>query len=267
MKTMNEVLRGDCLDLLADLPAGCADLVYADPPYASGRVFDEFDDRWDGGLDGYLEWMRPRLEQCRRVLADTGSFWLHCDPTASAYLRVMCDGIFGRQNYRNEIVWCFTGPGNRQQQQFTRKHHLLYWYTGGDNWVFHPVRTPYKSPVKGRKEWLRGDNDLEQLQKELAVGKILEDWWTDIPSSGHFGWVEHTGYPTQKPKALLERIIKASSNEGDLVADPFCGSGTALVAAKRLGRRWWGCDLNAEAVAITEGRLAVETAPLEGLAV
>ena len=118
------MLTGDCLELLADIPAGSFDLIYADPPFATGRNFGEFDDRWDGGLDGFLAYMRPRLAAVKRVLADDGSFWLHCDWRTSAYLRVECDRIFGRGWFRNEVVWCYTGPSNAVSH-FPRKSDRL----------------------------------------------------------------------------------------------------------------------------------------------
>ena len=260
----NLVLQGDCLERLGDLPDGCADLVYADPPYGTGKDWGQFDDRWPGGLDGYLEYMRPRLEQCRRVLADTGSFWLHCDPTISHYLRVMGDDLFGRERWRNEIAWCYSSPGTASARQFQRKHDVLLWWSRSDRWVWNPPRSPY-SPATVDKGRSQGGGFAEVGTDLHPGGKLMEDWWADI-GTGWDMWSERCGYPTQKPEALLERIIRASSQEGGLVADPFAGSGTALVAAKRLGRRWWGCDLNGEAVALAESRLAAEPEPLPGLA-
>ena len=265
---MNEVLQGDCLEILAELPGGCVDLIYADPPFATGKDWGQFDDRWEGGLDGYLDYMRPRLDACRRVLAETGSFWLHCDPTASHYLKVMCDDLFGREQFRNEVVWCYTGPTNAKTH-FPRKHDVILFYAQPEA-GFNPdaVRVPY-SPVSVAKigetrpdKWYNG-----QSIRLHPSGKVIEDWWADINLEGRDTGTPRD-YPTQKPVALLERIVRASRNEGGLVADPFCGSGTALVAAKRLARRWFGCDLNAEAVcrdgAAVGGGL---TAPLAGLAV
>ena len=265
---MNRVVVGDCLERLGDLPDASVDLVYADPPYGTGRDFGEFDDRWDGGLEGYLNWMRPRLEQCRRVLADTGAMWLHCDTTASHYLKVMMDEIWGRGNFRNEVVWCYTAPSMRRSG-FPQKHDCLLFYAQspetGFNW--RSCLVPY---APGSAEKLRrparifGSVPVDNGAARIGTGKVVEDWWTDIPVAARFGG-EYQGYPTQKPLAVAERIIRASSNEGDLVADPFCGSGTTLVAAHKLGRRWWGCDINPQAVRLAERRLGVETAPLPGL--
>ena len=266
---INDVVQGDCLDLLADLPAGCADLIYADPPYGTGRDFGQFGDQWPSGLDGYLDYMRPRLEACHRVLAATGAMWLHCDTTASHYLKVMMDEIWGRGNFRNEIAWCYTAPSMRRSG-FPQKHDSLLFYAQSTETSFNwqSCLVPYapgsidKLKVPAR---IFGSVPVDNGAARIGTGKVVEDWWTDIPVAARFT-AEYRHYPTQKPEALLKRIVRASSNQGDLVADPFCGSGTALVAAKRLGRRWWGCDLNAEAVALTERRLAVETAPLAGLA-
>ena len=126
---MNEVVQGDCLEVLAGLSAGSVDLIYADPPFATGRNFGQFDDRWADGLDGFLEYMRPRLTECRRVLKDTGSLYLHCDTHASHYLKVMLDTIFGRPQFRNEIVWKRTA-GRSDGGQYGRVHDIILFYAG-----------------------------------------------------------------------------------------------------------------------------------------
>ena len=257
---MNEVLQGDCLEVLAGLPAGCVDLIYADPPFATGRDWGQFDDRWEGGLDGYLDYMRPRLEQCRRVLADTGSMYLHCDTTASHYLKVMLDDIFGREQFRNEIVWCYTGPGSALARQFPRKHDTIFWYSKGSSWAFNPddVRIPYSShSMEMEGSVFTGGIFAGTGIRLNPAGKVPESWWRDFALVAQIA-TERNGYPTQKPVRLLDRIIRASSNEGDVVADPFCGSGTSLVAAKMLGRRWFGCDVNAEAVLLAKSRLGAD---------
>ena len=290
---MNRVVVGDCLERLGDLPDASVDLVYADPPYGTGKDWGEFDDRWQG-LVGYLSYMRPRLEACRRVLAETGSLYLHCDPTAGAYLRVMCDQIWGRENFRNEIVWDYKKVSNSTARKFLRAHDTILFYTKSEDYTYHELHETGLSPRKlelveqgYNTKRMNGERylyvyDQDKVDARVAYGRLrLEDFdhirrvdvsvgtrHTDIfridllnPMSA-----EATGYPTQKPVALPERIVRASTNEGDLVCDPFCGSGTTLVAAKRLGRRWWGCDRNPQAVTITEQRLVAEPEPLPGLA-
>ena len=265
---MGEVLRGDCLTLLAGLPAASADLIYADPPFATGKDWGQFDDRWDGGLDGYLEYMRPRLVECRRVLADHGSMYLHCDPTACHYLKVMLDDIFGREQFRNEIIWSYRRWTNISTS-YQRTHDNILLYSGPEA-VWNSPTEPKAKGTPQYRRWNEPDPVTGRM-RTLADRSVpvpdtaMRDVWEIPRLQSDAG--ERVGYPTQKPEALLKRIIRASSNEGDLLIDPFCGSGTALVAAKQLGRRWWGCDINPQAVTITESRLAVETAPLEGLAV
>jgi len=205
---------------------------------------------------GYLVMMTPRLIELHRVLKDTGSLYLHCDPTASHYLKLVLDRIFEVRNFRNEIVWSYKG-GGRSKKYFARKHDTIFFYTKSDTWTFNyqdilvdRVNRTYFTDDEGRKYWLKYGKRY-YLKND---GKIPEDWWADIePLDGPYK--ERLGYPTQKPLALLERIIKASSNRGDIVLDPFCGSGTALVAAQKLERHWIGIDSNLNASDIAAGRL------------
>ena len=263
----SDVVQGDCLDVLAGLPSGCFDLIYADPPFATGKDWGEFDDRWPGGLDGYLDYMRPRVEACRRVLAETGSFYLHCDPTASAYLRVMCDDIFGRHLFRNEIVWSYRRWA-ALSASYQRTHDTILFYAGPGA-VWNPPVEPKAAGTPQYRRWNEPDPDRPGRMRTMTDRSVpvpdtaMRDVWEIPRLQSDAG--ERVGYPTQKPLAVAERIIRASSNEGDLVADPFCGSGTTLVAAHKLGRRWWGCDINPQAVRLAERRLGVETAPLPGL--
>ncbi len=215
------------------------------------------------GMKSYLLMMAVRLVELRRVLKPTGSIYLHCDPTANSYLRLLMDGVFGRENMRNEIVWCYTGPGSPKMKQFNRKHDTLLWYSNGDQWAFNgdDVRLPYKdAKQRPRKAFDTGGAfDKEQIEAMRRRGKIPETWWPQAPGNGLCvvarSKKERVGYPTQKPLALLERIIKASSNEGDVVLDPFCGCATTCVAAETLGREWIGIDLSALAVKLVRNRL------------
>ena len=212
-------------------------------------------------MAAYAVFMGPRLAELRRVLKPSGSIYLHCDPHANAYLRVLMDGVFGPKQFRNEIAWCYSGPSNTTRW-FPRKHDTILFYakSGAASFNRNAVRIPYRritgtghnSLARGR----RSKEEVERLEAEYADrGKVPEDYWTDIAAGGHIPKSERTGYPTQKPVALLERVIKASSNPGDLVLDPFCGCGTAADAAASLGRKYLGIDISGIAVRLMQQRL------------
>jgi DNA modification methylase len=211
----------------------------------------------ESDMMAYLAMMAPRLVELQRVLKPTGSIYLHCDPTASHYLKILMDGVFGPKNFRNEIVWCYTRPSN-VLKRFPRVHHILLFYTKGDEWTFNrdTVRIAYHPESEARS--LRGPGvksamGMKGRDRLHPKGKIPEDWWVMPELQGNAA--ERLGYPTQKPEALLERIIKASSNEGNLVLDPFCGCGTTIAVAQRLNRRWIGIDITHLAVALMKHRL------------
>ena len=206
-------------------------------------------------MSAYAVFMGRRLHEMRRVLKDTGSIFLHCDPNANAYLRLLLNAVFGEDYYRNEIVWGYTGPGSPKARQFNRKHDLIYWFSKGDRWVFNKddVRIPHKDGGPHAGGFKGGARKPDDPYYE-ALGKVPETWWTDIAIAAR-SKSEYVGYATQKPLALLERIIRAASNEGDLVLDPFCGCGTAADAAAKLGRRYLGIDISAIAVRVMEQRL------------
>ena len=213
------------------------------------------------GMKSYLIMMAVRLLEMRRLLKPTGSIYLHCDPTASHYLKMLMDAVFGRANYRNEIVWCYTGPGSPGMRQFNRKHDTIHWYSMGDAWTFNgdAVRISHDGKTKDNfKAGLRGSGFVEG-KYDLAEGKIPETWWAQAKGNGltiaSRQKNQYVGYPTQKPIALLDRIIRASSNEDDMVLDPFCGCATALVAADRLNRQWAGIDLSPLAARLVLKRL------------
>ena len=201
----------------------------------------------------YLYFMSVRLLEMRRILKSTGSIYYHCDQTMSHYIKIMLDCIFGEKNFRNEIVWCYSG-GGIPDKDFPRKHDTIFRYIKTSDCVFHVERKPYKKNTQsvGKHSTLSGGKDID-----LARGTPVTDWWCDIKTAT--GWSkERTGYPTQKPLALLERIIRASSNEGDIVLDPFCGCATACVAAERLGRKWIGIDINKKAFYMVYYRMKTE---------
>ena len=207
----------------------------------------------------YLSMMGVRMIEMKRVHKPTASIFLHCDPTASHYLKILMDACFGGDNFRNEIIWTYTGPSAPKQRQFSRKHDVIFWYSMGDEWTFNvdDIRIPYsKKTVENYKPGLTGSGfvpgDGDQVREIDSNGKIPEDYWPfAIAPRGK----EYLGYPTQKPLALLERIIKAASNPGDVVLDPFCGCGTATDAAQRLGRRWIGIDVTHLAINLIRKRL------------
>jgi DNA modification methylase len=207
-------------------------------------------------VTAYLVMMTPRLVEMHRVLKDTGSLYLHCDPTTSHYLKLILDRIFGARNFKNEIAWSYKG-GGRSKKYFARKHDTIFFYTKSSQWTFNyqdilvdRTNRTYFTDDDGRRYWLKYGKRY-YLKHE---GKVPEDWWSDIGPL-HGPYKERLDYPTQKPLALLERIIKASSNEGDIVLDPFCGCGTTLVAAQKLNRHWIGIDNNQNAIELTSKRL------------
>ena len=205
----------------------------------------------------YLAMMAPRLVELRRVLKATGSLYLHCDPTASHYLKMLMDATFGAPHFQNEVIWYYKGAGV-SPKRWARRHDVLLWYSKTDHFYFDPdpVRDEYAESTKERFSHyignVRGERDFG-LQKLNPKGKHPDDVWQIrivAPSAR-----ERLGYPTQKPEALLERIIKASSNEGDVVCDPFCGCGTAVIVAQCLNRRWIGIDVTQAAVRVIKVRL------------
>ena len=206
----------------------------------------------------YLAYMAPRLMEMREVLSEAGSVFLHCDPTMGHYLKVLMDAIFGKHNLRNEIVWCYTGPSG-SKKQFPRKHDTIFWYSKGKKWTFNgdDVRIPYKDlGPQGGDGGIGGELDAELVEKYLQRGKLPESHWSDIHIVGvGKARKERTGYPTQKPLKLLKRIIKAASNRGDVVLDPFCGCATACVVADRLSRQWIGIDMSAKAADLVVKRI------------
>ena len=205
----------------------------------------------------YLTYMAVRLLEMHRILKSTGSIYLHCDPTMSHYLKIVMDAIFGRKKFRNEIVWCYTGPGSPKMRQFNRKHDIVFWYANGDQWVFNRdvVRIPHKQLNTNKKgAAIAAPLTAADRDEYLKKGKVPETWWPDFSPVGRIK-SERTGYPTQKPIALLERIIKASSNEGDIVFDPFCGCATTCIQADALNRQWVGIDISAKAVELVRQRL------------
>lgn len=254
---LNKVYCMDNLELLKQLEDDTIDLIYCDILYNTGKKFKDYNDNL-GTPQQAIEWYRPRLIEMKRVLKNTGSIYLQCDYRLVHYLKVEMDKIFGIDKFRNNLVWCYKSQGF-SRKQWSSKHDDILFYTKSNKWIFNlnDVReAPSESWVK------RYGKELEKTvffidgkgkRYNNFVGSPPRDWLNiNILPQAH---KERVGYDTQKPKTLLEKIIKASSNEGDVVADFFCGSGTSLVVAKELNRQYIGCDINPRAIEITNKRL------------
>ena len=271
------LIQGDNLGVMASLlPAyeGRFDLIYADPPFLTGKAFrarvgrgedsrsplgwetiDGYTDHWESP-SAYLSMLEPRLRLMHRLLSPAGSLCLHLDWHASAFARLLLDEIFGPERLLNEIAWVYHGP-SPIQRAFNRKHDTLLVYTKTDAYTFNAdaVRTPYDPATL--RTFAGSPRAGFGKVPDLERGKVPEDWWYfPVVARLHH---ERTGYPTQKPEALLTRVIAASSPPGGLVGDFFCGSGTTLVAAERLGRAWVGCDAHPLACHVAHHRLLLDS--------
>ena len=191
-------------------------------------------------MGAFLCFMGVRMLEMKRVLREDGIIYLHCDPTAGHYLKELMDAVFGRKNFRNEIVWHYTG-GGRSKTYFSRKHDTILLYSKGQRYTFNvdEIRVPYKETSGYAKSGITAKSGKKYLPNTKSTP--IDDVW-DIPIINPLS-KERTGYPTQKPLVLYERIIRASSNKSDIVLDPFCGCATTPVAAERLGRQWVGIDI------------------------
>ncbi|MBI4723273.1 MAG: restriction endonuclease [Candidatus Stahlbacteria bacterium] len=257
----NALYCGDNLEVLEKIEKESVDLIYIDPPFFSNRQYEviwhdeaeirSFEDRWEGGIENYIAWMKPRVQLMDKVLKPTGSFYLHCDWHANAYLRIMMDKIFERNNFRNEIIWYYRRWTN-VSMNFQRMHDVIFWYSKTDDYTFNKLFQPFSDKTIHRKISRDGITNLAKT-RDLEKGIVMHDVW-DIPYV-HSQSKERQGYPTQKPEALLERIITASSKEGDVVLDAFCGCGTAMAVAHRLKRKWIGIDISPTAIKLVEKRL------------
>jgi len=278
---MNRLIWGDNLlamqALLAQGYEGKINLIYIDPPFDSKADYSHkiklgeteltkepsvierlaYKDTWAGGTDSYLDMLYPRLQLMKRLLAPNGSIYVHLDWHVGHYVKVMMDEIFGKENFRNEVVWCYYGPGSPGMKQFNREHQNIYWWTKSDEWKFNEndIRIPYHETTAAKFE--SEGTGFGGKEHDFSKGKIPEDWWNDIPIVKRIR-TEIVDYDTQKPKKLLSRIILASSDKNDLVADFFAGSGTTLSVAEELGRRWIGCELGKVGIQVMRGRLVEE---------
>jgi len=275
-KLENRLILGDNLPVMSALMGeheGKIDLIYVDPPFFTNKGYatrvgrgedsrkpeewqlaEGYADEWDD-LESYLDMLYPRLGAMHRLLAPTGSLFLHLDWHANSYARILLDEIFGYDNLRNEIIWTYHGP-SPIRSAFNRKHDMILFYSKTDQYRFDvdAVRVPYASNTVDTFNSSRkaGFGKVPDLQR----GKVPEDWWYfPVVARLH---QERTGYPTQKPERLLERIILATTNPGDLVADFFSGAGTTGSVAARLGRRFILSDNQPRALHTTRARLILD---------
>ncbi|MGE5529592.1 MAG: DNA-methyltransferase [Patescibacteria group bacterium] len=259
----NRLIRADCLDVLRALPSCAFDLIYIDPPFFTGRSHSgrdglpqpgSFADPRAGGLAGYLSWLGPRLAEMHRVLKRSGSLMVHLDWHAVHYVKCELDGIFGYGNFVNEIIWQYK-TGGTSKRRLGRKHDTILFYAKSPCYKFNPVEE--KSYLKHRYGFANVRIERDEGGYYTRVG--LRDVW-DLPAL-RGNQPETTGYPTQKPRALLDRIVALVTDPGDVVADFFCGSGTTLLAAQAAGRTWLGCDISEAAVALCARRLGDAAGP------
>jgi site-specific DNA-methyltransferase (adenine-specific) len=272
---LGRIVHGEALEVLRTLPSCCAGLVYADPPFNTGAPRDRVSTRVradpNGGrtgfagrryasevarapgygdrFDDYIAWLRPRLSESRRILAQHGTLYLHVDPRESHYCKVLLDEVFGRECFLNEIIWAYD-YGGRSARRWAAKHDVILAYVRDpDAYHFSTEdvdRVPYMAPQL-------------QTPERAARGKLPTDvWWnTIVPTASH----ERTGYPTQKPLVVLRRIVAASSRPGDLVVDWCAGSGTTGAAAQELARRYLLIDDNRDAIEVMRRRLPSAFSP------
>lgn len=266
------LINNDCLVALQSVDNESVDMAYLDPPFftqkkqvlkdSNGQQY-EFSDEWES-RETYLIYIKERLLEVKRVLKDSGTIFLHCDSTASHYLKILMDEVFGENNFQSEIIWSYKRWSN-SKKGLLAGHQTIYFYSKTKNYKFNTLFCDYSPTTnldqilqervrnnKGKSTYRR-DVDGNVVWGKEKQGVPLSDVW-EIPFLNPKA-KERTGYPTQKPVELLERIIKISTNEGDTVLDPFCGSGTTLVAAKLLGRKFIGIDMNSAAIELSKKRL------------
>lgn len=269
-----DVYQGDCIDILRPWSDATVDLIYLDPPFFTQRQQRlttrdrrkefSFDDRWDS-ISHYASFLSDRIAELHRVLKSTGAIFFHCDKTASHVARFILDDIFGVENFQAEIIWSYKRWSN-SARKLLPAHQTIFFYSKSHHFKFNKILTDYspttnvdqilqrRSRDDANKSVYARDHNGDVIFSGSKPGVPLSDVW-EIPFLNPKA-KERTGYPTQKPILLLEQIIRLSTDEGDLVLDPFCGSGTTLVAAQLLGRSAKGIDVSREAVDLTRRRLA-----------
>ncbi len=300
------IYEGDNLEIMSKFPSKSIDLIYADPPFFTNATYEviwhdkaeirSFEDRWEGGILHYINWIEPRLRECHRLLKDTGAFYLHCDWHASHYLKVELDKIFGRENFRNEISVKRIRKNVHEREEVkslnTAFDSILFYAKSDKHFITPPMKEEYKparwhafdangvrtgmdydlfgyKPKRGNHwRWTkeRADQAIKEgiLRPNPSSGKpeylipasdhtLITSVWDDIPAYSF-----ESGYPTEKSPELLERIINMSSKKGDIVLDPFCGCGTAIVASQKLKRNWIGIDISPTACNLMRKRMIHE---------
>lgn len=266
----NQLILGDNKEVMQELLpalAGQINLIYIDPPFNTGKNRATYSDRWNS-INDYLSFLRDRLQLMKQLLADTGSIYVHLDWHACHYVKVMMDEIFGYKNFRNEIIWNKGFRGTESKGGYQHTHDVIIWYSKGSNYIWNAVRQPYRDTAL--KRYNKKDEEGKRyalIKRKRTDGKVyygrtypkeagkrIDDVISHIAvmaaTSG-----ERLGFDTQKPEELLKVFVLASSNPDDIVADFFCGSGTTLAVAEKLGRRWVGCDVSEKAIEVSRNRL------------
>jgi DNA modification methylase len=281
--TVNKLILGDNLEILKAIESDTIDLIYLDPPFFSNRNYEviwgdegevrSFQDRWSGGIDHYIAWLKERVVQMHRILKPTGSIFLHCDWHADAYIRVeILDKIFGYQHFRNEIIWSYKTTLRVSNNHLGRDHDTIFAYAKSEKFKIYPDKNDYPASESTLKRWAKYADETGFVSNKHFAGSsttiintqdetkgfninsgIPRDVWDIQHLAGNNP--QKIGYPTQKPEKLLERIIKMASNEDDIVLDPFVGGGTTVAIADKLNRKWIGIDQSVQAVKVTEMRL------------
>jgi adenine-specific DNA-methyltransferase len=284
----NRLIYGDNLLAMAALLAGDdatpslrgkIDLIYIDPPFDSKAdyrtkvtlpgveleqkptVIEQFaySDTWAEGTASYLAMITPRLILMRELFSDSGSIYVHLDWHVGHYVKLVMDEVFGRSNFRNEVIWCYSGP-TPVKTAFARKHDAIYFFSKSETYYFAGDYVEHKSGVHNTGQVFGATDDDPDRVKEIEErGKLVEDWWIDIFTADRVR-SEQVGYSTQKPEKLLSRIIRASCPDGGLVADFNGGSGTTAAVAEKLGRRWITSDLGKPACMVMRKRLIDQNA-------
>jgi site-specific DNA-methyltransferase (adenine-specific) len=246
----SSVFCQDNLELLKSQPDESVDLIYCDILYGTGRNFGDYQDLKPIRSEIEAHYL-PRLKEMHRVLKSTGSIYLQMDTRINHWMRILMDDVFGYANFRNEIVWCYNG-GGVTKKKWNSKHDVILFYTKINSFNFNTQYQPYKENSANR---LSNSHNNKKTLEEIERGTPMVDWWNDVKAIVNPDNKEYVKYVTQKPNTLIERIIKASSNEGDVVADYYLGSGTTAVVCKELNRNFIGCDINPKAIEITKNRL------------
>jgi DNA modification methylase len=293
---MNKLILGDCLEVLQKLEPESIDLIYIDPPFFSNRTYEivwgdkgemrSFEDRWSGGIDQYISWLKDRVQEMHKLLKPTGAIFVHCDWHANAYIRVkVLDAVFGTKNFRNEIIWYYRRWTN-VSRQFQNMHDTIFWYSKSANYTFNkngyePSDSQKKKFVKGWDQNVIKDSKGNRIVQYIVYNREKFESNCKIREGAKIVYREtdelkvappdvleisilnsqsdeRIGYPTQKPEELLHKLIYTASNEGDTVLDCFMGGGTTVAVADKLKRKWIGIDQSVHAVSVTEMRMNMQ---------